>query len=258
MKNGKNLNMNFSARFCHKRNPMHRAMFLSGFVFFIFLLWSSSVFAAIALVQSDSIDWGSTASGDLAFPGNNTAGNLIVVAVRRGSNSGTVTVTDSQGNTYYQAISQASGTDHASFVFYAQNIKGGANTVTTTFSVSQTMRFSIHEFSGVAKFLSVDKTSSSSGSSTSPDSGSKSISIPNELIFGAISTDGAPSYTVGGSFTLLENVSNKILTEYRIVSSTGSYSASATLGVSDPWTSEMVTFRDISNGVNDAIHWGGE
>jgi hypothetical protein len=94
----------------------------------------SSLFAAITYVQSTSTDCGTVTFLSLAFTGNNTAGSLIIVAVRFGVVGRTVTVTDSSGNTYTQRRNQVQGTDHEVFVMDALRIASGANTVTVSVS----------------------------------------------------------------------------------------------------------------------------
>src|SRR5207253_4319170 len=69
-----------------------------------------------------------------SFGNPNTIGNLIVAAISWG-NSGSVSCSDSQGNTYAVATIQYDSTNNQSLaICYAAGVKGGANTVTATFS----------------------------------------------------------------------------------------------------------------------------
>src|SRR5215471_10098819 len=88
--------------------------------------------ASIALVQHTDKDANTTTSSSLAFAGANTAGNWIGVLIRGGGSSSEVfTVTDSNGNTYKRAVQVGFSQSSASLaIFYSENIKGGANTVT--------------------------------------------------------------------------------------------------------------------------------
>ena len=104
------------------------------------------------LVQTASLDAGTTTTGSLAFTSSNTAGNWIAVAVRGGMSSSQIfTVTDSNGNAYKKA-GQVGFTSSAVTlaIYYAENIKGGANTVTVSDTVSGPLRVAILEYSGVA------------------------------------------------------------------------------------------------------------
>ncbi len=89
-----------------------------------------------------------------AFAFNNTAGNCIVVDVVMTWNviiPYTVTVTDSQGNTYTQVFASAFGLNQTN-QFVAFGIAAGANTVTVTMSGSSgtpgAPTVAIHEYSG--------------------------------------------------------------------------------------------------------------
>jgi hypothetical protein len=48
-------------------------------------------------------------------------------------------------------------------VFYAENIAGGANTITVSDTISATLRFAILEYSGVARSNSLDLTAGLTG-----------------------------------------------------------------------------------------------
>ena len=86
-----------------------------------------------------------------AFGSNTTAGNSVIVCIRA-STGRTITVTDSQGNTYStdpgdkDQIQTVDG--YESFLFSAHNIVGGACTVTVAISgASGNIRFAILEYS---------------------------------------------------------------------------------------------------------------
>lgn len=116
---------------------------------------SLSAQAGVLLVQHTSKDAGITSSSSLVFPTNNTAGNWIGVAIRAGHSGQTLTVTDTRGNTYRQALQSNETLDTPNgetlAIYYAENIAGGANTVTVSESITNnTLRFAILEYSGVA------------------------------------------------------------------------------------------------------------
>src|SRR3989442_15966838 len=67
-----------------------------------------------------------------AFNSTTTSGNAILVGVTYGNLNPTITVTDSQGNTYAQAIkTYDSSHNQGCAVFYALNITGGASHMVT-------------------------------------------------------------------------------------------------------------------------------
>src|SRR5205814_6899173 len=94
---------------------------------------------AITLTQDRNINGGTTLSASLAFSTNNTAGNFIAVTIRAGSPGQVFTVKDSGGNSYQKAIQINNGTDDTLAIYYAQNIVGGANTVTVSDAILNTM-----------------------------------------------------------------------------------------------------------------------
>src|SRR5262249_17800029 len=126
--------------------------------------------AGIALVQSGAVRGTGAASVSQAFPGGNTAGNLIVAFVRMSSTSQTVRVTDTAGNSYLDVVSQTQTADgHQIHILYASNVKGGTNTVTATFSATNNHPWlAIYEYSGVN---AVDRTAHSQGNGTAANSG---------------------------------------------------------------------------------------
>jgi len=204
----------------------------------------------IALAQSASLDAGVTSAASLAFTTNNTAGNLIVVAVRIGSPSTTtVSVRDTNGNSYSLARSQVQTTDgHQAWVYYAKIIAAGANTVTVTLSATATLRVAIHEYSGLDTAAPLDQTTSAPGSGTAPTSGSVTTTAANELLFGMGSSANARTWTAGTGYTLRQAPAGKLETADRIVAATGSFSASASLSAADDWTAIIVTFKTWATG----------
>jgi hypothetical protein len=230
---------------------IRRALILASFG--VLFAWGN-LFAAIAYVQSRSVDCGNVTSCNLAFTGNNTAGSLIIVAVRIGATGRTVTVTDSQNNTYTQRINQVQGADHEVFVIDALKISSGANTVTVSSSgAAAIIRFAIHEYRGLAPFSAYDKSNSaqSGASGTALNSGNVTTTKANELLFGVGTTPNPATFSAGTSYTIREHVGvggDKIATEDQIVSSTGAYSATETLSAADNWACAIVTYSDTTIG----------
>ncbi len=188
---------------------------------------------------------GTTAS--LAFNHANTAGDLIAVYLLW-DNVGNVTLSDSRGNTYTAATARTTwGTNWSAQVFYAPNVLGGSNTVTATFGTA-IKSFGIvylHEYSGLAGASPVDVSASAVGTSAAMSSGAVTTTQANDLLFGA----GASASTItkaGTGFTArLRDFDN--LTEDRVATTAGSYSATATQSGS-AWVMQLVAFR-VTSGV---------
>ena len=182
------------------------------------------------------------------------------MAIRGGlSNSQVFTVSDSNGNTYKKA-SQLGFTASAVTIalYYAENIKVGANTVTVSMSVSGPLRFAISEYSGVATTNSLDVTAGATNVSTAASSGNATTTANGDLLFGTASTADSVTWTAGAGYTIRDQVpappNAKFITEDQIQASGGSASASATLGASGNWGMILASFKP---GVGGGDHWRG-
>ena len=206
----------------------------------------------IALVQHTSIDAGAATTGSLAFKTNNTTGNWIAVCIRAGSSSAQVfTVGDSSGNSYRQALQLGLAGNGVTFaIYYAENIKGGANTVTVSDTVSGPLRFAILEYSGVATSNSLELTTTLQGSGTAPNSGSITTTSSGDLLLSAIVTVNPATFTAGTPYTIEEFVpaepNTKLIVEDTTQNAAGTASASASLAAADSWGAGLVAIRSAS------------
>src|SRR5258708_2661393 len=205
----------------------------------------------IVYVQHASTDAGTTTSATLAFNSNNTVGNLIAVVIRAGSSSSQVlNVEDSNGNTYRQAFQLGITANPITFaIFYAENIKGGANTIEVSDTVSGPLRFAILEYSGVATANSLDVTATAQGTSTSPNSGNATTTASGDWLVGEVVTNNTATFTAGTSYTTKEFVpaepSTKLIAEDQIQTTAGAASASASLAASDNWGAGLAAFKAV-------------
>ena len=213
--------------------------------------------AGISLVQHVGKDAGITASSTLAFSSNNTAGNWIAVCIRAGRSGQILTVNDSRGNSYHQAVLFNMTVDAPNGetlgVFYAENIAGGANTITVNESINgNTLRFAILEYSGVALTNSLDVTAAAQGVSGTASSGTPVPVLGGDLLLGAITTSDPAVFTPGTNYVIRDAIpgaSNaKLVTEDQIQSTAGTASAAATLSVSDKWGAALAAFKAASGG----------
>lgn len=205
----------------------------------------------IALLQHASVDVPDSASSSLSFNSSNTAGNWIGVCIRAGAQGETFTVTDSNGNTYHQAVQFSDTLDTPSgntiAIFYAENIAGGSNTVTVSDTISGTLRFAILEYSGIATSNSLDITAGTQGSSASPNSGSATTTANGDLLLGAIATADGEAFVAGAGYSTKESVpaepSTKLIAQDWIQTTADSISARASLGANDPWGAVLAAFK---------------
>ncbi len=202
----------------------------------------------IALVQSSATAGSNVSNVSAAFPSANVSGNLIIAVVRMSTTTQTVTLADSLGNAYSNAVSQAQSSDgHQLYIFYAKNIRPGTNTVTATFSASNAHPWlAIYEYSGLSATSPLDRTAHAQGSSAAPNSGTITTSSASELLFAAT---GLPaSYTgtttAGSGYTLLQQntTSSRAASEGKSVSVAGTYAGNFSLSSSTNWSAALATF----------------
>jgi hypothetical protein len=202
-------------------------------------------FAQVASATPQS----SVASVKVTYPQAQTAGDLNLVVVGWNDTSATIqSVTDGLGNSYTLAAGAVKGTALTQSIYYAKNILGGSNSVTVTFNQAAAYPdIRILEYKGLNTTAPLDVTagaSGTSGSNTVVSSGSATTTSASELIFGAGMTSGAFS-KAGTSFTSEVLTPDGDIAENEIVSATGSYSATASLGAygSQHWIMQMVTLK---------------
>src|SRR5262249_21946773 len=210
-------------------------------------LAQSSAHAAIGFVQGKgAAPGGMQNSVSATFGSAQTVGNLNVVVI--GYSNGTrrvQSVTDTRGNTYVLAAGPTVNSA-AQSIYYARNILGAAanaNTVTVKLDgTSNYVDLRIAEYRGVGTSAPLDKVASATGIGTTASSGFATTTYTNELLIGA-GYSGATITGPGAGYTRRVTTVNTNILEDRIVSATGSYSATASVSPSVFWIMQMVTFR---------------
>ena len=206
--------------------------------------------ATPTFVQANAREITSGTVNSVPFTNGNQGGNLVVVYVAWG-NAGSVTLSDTGGNTYQvaqAATTWGSTNNWRAQVFYAKNVTAGANAVTATFSSSVSGSFAVvyvHEYSGIDKLSPLDVSSSAKGNGRALNSGSAVTTNANDLIFGAGATAGAIS-AAGAGLTVRSTLSGN-WTMDRNVTATGSYSVTATAS-NNRWVMQMVAFKAAVGG----------
>ena len=135
----------------------------------------------------------------LAFNSANSYGNLIVVEVDWTGSPTFTSIQDSQGNVYTQigAEQNSASMGVKSRLYYARNIKPGANTVTTTLSgTTQYHELFIHEYSGLDPVSPLDAFSVNVANGKTFTSNNLTTTAANELLYGIeIDSAGAAAAT---------------------------------------------------------------
>ena len=193
----------------------------------------------------------SASSYTATFTNSVTAGDLIVLAFwwNYPSGAGILSVTDTGGNTYQQAVTTPANNNQNAWVYYSAQVTGGSNfSVTVDVSMLNTGAFSMAalEYSGLT---TLDVTSSGFGNmvsnSTTSSSGSATTNYANDLIVG-VSLSGALNTTMVGSGFTSRFSSDYFMVEDKTVSATGSYDAEFFLPTgcqSCTWQAGMATFH---------------
>ncbi|MGH8231203.1 MAG: fibronectin type III domain-containing protein, partial [Steroidobacteraceae bacterium] len=211
--------------------------------------------AAVAYVQGAAQDPTAATSLSVTYTAAQTAGDLNVVAVGWSDATSRInSITDSKGNNYQIAVGPTTSPGNATQVlYYAQSIAAaaaGTNTVTITFNTSVAYPdVRVVEYSGIATSGALDvAVGASAGTGTALSSGSITTTNANDLLVGADDI-GAGFNAVGSGYTKrLLTVPDANLVEDRVVSATGSYSASSTQAPSSWWVMQLAAFRAASSG----------
>ncbi len=184
----------------------------------------------------------------VTFTAAQAAGDLNVVAVGWNDSTATVNaVTDASGNVYSRAVGPTviSGVESQS-IYYAKNIlaaAAGANSVTVTFSAAAAYPdIRILEYRGADPNNPVDVTAASSGKSATSSSGAATTTNATDLIFGANLVQTVTTGAGSGFTKRLLTSPDGDIAEDKMVTATGSYSATAPLS-SGQWIMQMVAFR---------------
>jgi Domain of unknown function (DUF1929)/Bacterial Ig domain/Glucodextranase, domain B len=209
--------------------------------------------ASIAFVQGNySVPQTPQATVTVAYTGSQTAGNLNVVAV--GWNDGTAavtSVTDSKGNVYSLAVGPtvlAGQASHA--IYYSSNIVAAAantNVVTVRFNVAAVYPdIRILEYSGLDHVTPLHTVTAATGSSATSNSGSLNVSVPNVLLVAANVVATVTSGPGSGFTNRMITNPNGDIVEDRVVTTAGTYSATAPLTSSGYWVMQMVAFGEAA------------
>lgn len=198
--------------------------------------------------------------------GDNGSGTTIVLSVANTTNAGDAIVvggsynitghnevtgvTDTKGNTYTLAVEQ--DTNYSQAIFVAQNttsLVAGTDTITVTFNLSNDKNAWAVGVPGALTSGAVDKTASSSGTSTTPGAGpTATLSQTNEVVIAVVdyATAGG-TISWGGGFTEIispfQYLSNqKSSVAYLLTSATTAVSSTATI-TSVNWGALLVTIK---------------
>jgi hypothetical protein len=176
------------------------------------------------------------------FSSPQTAGDFNIVAIGWNDNKANIaSVTDTLGNAYSQANGVLRNSALSQTIYYAANIKSGRNTVTVKFSGAgaNIPDLRILEYSGLT---ALDVNSGGTGTAVNAASSNATTTNANDLIFGAAMTVTGASAGSGFTSRLVTSPCAD-LAEDKIVSTTGSYNATATMTSVGNWIMQMAAFQ---------------
>lgn len=184
------------------------------------------------------------------LPVNVTAGNLLVVGLQIGTTGRTITVTNTQGDTFSVASAAANdGQGDAVAMYYAKNVTGGACTVGVHVSGANTfIAFQVHEYKAPTTVTLDTVNATNFSSSDTPDSGNiTTTGASGGLIIGFMSdgTGASHRYTAKAGYTFRASVDATSAWEDIIFKNTATISAGFTLqsGTSDSGRMVIISFK---------------
>jgi len=179
----------------------------------------------------------------VAFANKTSAGDVILVGFDFSSGAVPSSISDSQGNTFSEVGSQLTtpgGTNTR--VYYAANIKGGADTVTITLSASSSvLEVYLSEFTGVNATSPIDAQAGAAGSAAAVSSGNATTSSAGDLLYGFCISDS--TCNAGSGFAALSGLDDNVV-EDETAGNPGSYAATGSSN--SGWTMQLVALRSAS------------
>ncbi|HLK13067.1 MAG TPA: hypothetical protein VKW76_16950 [Candidatus Binatia bacterium] len=220
------------------------------------LLRGRPALGAIALVQTigTSADTTTGTTLSVTVPATGVAaGDSIILTFTMGDVGTAVSAADSAGNVYNVDVQGAATGLVRTVVLSAHGVIALApgDVITVTHPSTTVRALSATEFSGLAPTATLDQTQVAGGTGTAPASGATAPTTqPDELLIGAIGTDGpvTDAFTAGTGYTALTGAGTAVGTdvtidpEFAIVSATGAYAATGTLGTSRDWAAAIATY----------------
>ena len=157
---------------------------------------STTIGSSVVCVQVTNCS--STTSAVCTFGANNTASNTIILIGIAGGTGGSVSVADSR-NSYTAKMNITISATDKMYVWEADSIGSGANTVTFTITGGTQTDFYAIELSGLATgAYDASSSGSQSGSSTSLTTGtSGTTAFSNETVLAVYGAGHAPTVSTG-------------------------------------------------------------
>ena len=195
-------------------------------------------------------------SVSVAFHSTQFAGDLnLVVASWNDSTSHIQSVTDTAGNTYVLATGPTVNASWTQAIYYAKNIVASTtNTVTVTFSAAANYPdIRIAEYSGLDLVNPIDTTVTGQGNGTTSNSGNLTTTNAHDLLVAANVVETWTNGAGSGYMARIVTSPDGDILEDKLVTSTGTYNATAPLLYSGHWIMQLIAFRVVANPIPNFI-----
>jgi len=218
--------------------------------------------AAFTFKQGEALVPGTTngATGvSLAFGSNVTANSLLVVCVRIGDTSTTITgITDTVGTSYSQVTTQQLATDGDTLFFWAGLVAGGAgaDTVLVKFSASgSNLEYDIGEFgSNGTQTQDTFGSANTLNASAGTIGGSLTLAGANELLVGVTGVaSSGDTLAATGSFTKVVSPQSKVFTVYWIQTTQTNTDIGDSISPADEQASILVAYKQAGGVVTPPV-----
>jgi hypothetical protein len=188
-----------------------------------------------------------------------TSGNTLILSTGYGD-ADTITISDNKSNTWAMDKTQSLTSHRQAVIWRASNVASGATTITVQANSGQfpDSAYICDEFSGLQSSPLDQTTGANTSSGTTYSAGSVTTTVADELLIGAIVTENStPSLTGDAAWqTILTQAAGDIYTaisrQYRIVSSTGTYSWTVTNSTPYFAAQAVATYKGVAAAVTAA------
>jgi hypothetical protein len=204
--------------------------------------------ASIHTVQDNSGYVADASSVAVSFGSNVTSGDVVLVAVSTYDAQTISTPTDTQGNSFTQVVTAGTSGAAVAAIYVATAKSTAADTVTCAINSANNIHCHVYEVSGAS--TTVDKTGTNSQAGTALTvSTSASTSNANDYVFAYFADNhSAATYTVGSGYgdtqsSIDTSGGDSGFSEDKVVSATGTQTATATGSTTDTFVNLIVTLE---------------
>jgi hypothetical protein len=187
------------------------------------------------------------------------SGATIVGDVLCFGTAGTISVADSNSDSYTKEPIYQNGTSFASMVFYTLNISAAVTTITYTWTGCSNIYPIVAQVFGIAAADGYNKAQGTTG--TTYTSGNVTVTGGNDILIGFLTTGGASGVAAstdgqGNTYTLQTNNSGADYIETIQETSANTYHASATASGNNRYNMEVLALTSSSLLMGNLANWG--